>query len=462
MQTASESLPVTTDPRDESVPTNTGMIPTSTGLIPIPTGTIGVPDRIRGAAGETARTHPGDRYSSRRRLAYVLLLGALTALGPFTVDLYLPAFPLLEADFAATEAAIQLTLTGTMVGFALGQLIVGPLSDALGRRRPLLIATTLHLLASAAAAWSPSLEALGVTRVLMGMGAAGGGVVAMAMVRDLFGGQRLVIMLSRLALVTGVAPVIAPLIGSALLEVMPWRGIFVVLACYGALILACALFALPETRPKSDRITAGTTSVRHRYRVVFSDRVYVGALVIGAMTFSGLFSYLSSSSFLFQVTYGLSTVQFGMVFAANSVGLIVGNQIAARLATRIGPQWVLAWSTGALLVASASIPVSAALAQNVWGVIVPLFLFMTACGFTFPCAQVLALDRHPEAAGTAASVLGAANNGVAGIVSPLVGLVSAAGITAGSMATVMIACAILAIAALWFIVRPSTVGMLSA
>ena len=453
---------MTNDERDDAHP-QTGMIPVSTGLIPIPTGHIPVSDRVRGASHETASVHPGDRLSARRRFAYVLLLGALTALGPFTVDMYLPAFPLLEAEFDTSAAAVQLTLTGTMVGFAVGQLIVGPLSDALGRRVPLLVSTVLHLVASAAAIFAPNLEVLGVARVLMGIGAAGGSVVAMAMVRDLFGGRRLVIMLSRLALVTGVAPVIAPLAGSAILEVLPWRGIFVVLACYAALILVCALFALPETRPKSDRVRAADVSIRHRYRVVFSDRVYVGVLVIGAMTFSGLFSYLSSSSFLFQTGFGLSTMEYGLVFAANSVGLIIGNQVAARLAARFGPQWVLAFSTTALLVMAIAIPICAELIAGPWGVIVPLFFFMMSCGFTFPCAQVLALDRHPDAAGTAASVLGAANNGVAGIISPLVGVVSAwtGGITPLSMSSIMMACAVVGIAVLWLVVRPRTLGKLS-
>ena len=174
--------------------------------------------------------HPGDAMSARRRFVFVLLLGALTALGPFTIDLYLPAFPLLQRDFDTTAAAIQLTLTGTMIGFAIGQLLVGPLSDKIGRRVPLLAVTALHVVASVAAALAPDLVLLGVARVVMGMGAAAGSVVAMAIVRDLFGGRRLVVMLSRLALVSGVAPVVAPLIGSQLLLVMPWRGIFVVLA----------------------------------------------------------------------------------------------------------------------------------------------------------------------------------------------------------------------------------------
>ena len=190
--------------------------------------------------------HPGDAIPHRRRVLYIVLLGALTALGPFTIDLYLPAFPVLEADFQTTAAAIQLTLTGTMIGFALGQLIVGPLSDKVGRRIPLLAVTALHVVASVAAALAPTLDLLMVARVGMGMGAAAGGVVAMAIVRDLFGGRRLVVMLSRLALVSGVAPVLAPLIGSALLAVMPWRGIFVVLAIYGAVMLVCA--DLPDPR----------------------------------------------------------------------------------------------------------------------------------------------------------------------------------------------------------------------
>lgn len=156
-------------------------------------------------------------------------------------------------------------------------------------------------------------------------------------------------------------------------------------------------------------------------------------------------------------------MQYGLVFAANSTGLIIGNQIAARLAARLGPQWVLAFSTSALLVSGIAIPVCAALVDGPWGVIAPLFVFMTSCGFTFPCAQVLALDRHPDAAGTAASVLGATNNGVAGMISPLVGVVAAwtGGITAASMASIMIACAIVGILSLWLIVRPKTLGLLS-
>jgi DHA1 family bicyclomycin/chloramphenicol resistance-like MFS transporter len=406
--------------------------------------------------------HPGDAIPASRRLVYIVLLGALTALGPFTIDLYLPAFPVLESDFQTTAAAIQLTLTGTMIGFALGQLVVGPLSDKVGRRVPLLAVTALHVVASAAAAFAPNLELLSVARVLMGAGAAAGGVVAAAIVRDLFGGRRLVVMLSRLALVSGVAPVLAPLAGSALLLVVPWRGIFIVLALYGALMLVSALFLVPETLPPERRGDHAGTTVWQRYASIFRDRVFVGVLVIGGMTFSGLFSYLSSSSFLFQAAYGLDAQQYGVLFAVNSLGIVLGVQIASRLAARFGPQWVMAFSTAGLLLSGAAIIVTDQLGLGMWGTVVPLFLFITSCGFTFPCVQVLALDRHGKAAGTAQSVIGATNFGVAGLISPVVGWIAGgAGITATTMASVMAGCAVVGVLALWLLVRPRTVGLLA-
>ena len=440
-------------PSDERTATGSIRVPSSTGAI----RTLG-PD----PATAPIMLHPGDAIPKRRRTLYIILLGALTALGPFTIDLYLPAFPVLEADFNTTAAAIQLTLTGTMIGFGLGQLIVGPLSDKVGRRIPLLSVTALHVLASVAAALAPTLELLSAARVLQGAGAAAGGVVAAALVRDLFGGRRLVVMLSRLALVSGVAPVAAPLVGSALLLVMPWRGVFVVLAVYGAVMLISATIFLPETLPPARRKERGSTTIWQRYRSVLSDRVFIGVLIIGGMTFSGLFSYLSSSSFLFQLGYGFDAQQYGLLFAVNSLGVVLGVQAASRLAARFGPQWVLACSTAVLVIAASAIIVTDQLGFGIWGTIVPLFFFMTACGFTFPCVQVLALDRHGKAAGTAQSIIGFTNFGVAGLISPLVGWIARdAGITATTMASVMAACAVVGVLSLWFVVRPRTVERLA-
>lgn len=403
----------------------------------------------------TTVVHPGDSLSGRQRLVYVLVLGALTALGPFTVDLYLPAFPALEHEFAVSSALIQLTLTATAVGFGVGQLLVGPWSDRVGRRLPLILATALHVAASFAVALAPDVLWLGLFRVLQGIGAAAGGVVAMAMVRDLFGGIPLVRMLSRLALVNGLAPILAPVIGSQLLRILDWRGIFYFLAAYGILVVVATAIFIVETLPPARRVDKGHTTVWERYRAIFGDRVFVGVAIISGMTFSGLFAYLSSSSFLFQQVYGMSPQEFGILFAANSIGVVAGVQISSRLANYFGPQWILAVSTAVLVVSATAIVVVDILHLGLMAILIPLWVFITACGFGFPLVQVLALANHPREAGTAASVLGALNFGLAGAISPIVGVFGID--TAIPMGGVMAVTAVISVLALWLVVRPSTV-----
>ncbi|MWV49199.1 Bcr/CflA family efflux MFS transporter [Rathayibacter sp. VKM Ac-2803] len=402
--------------------------------------------------------HPGDALSNRQRLIYVIVLGALTALGPFTIDLYLPAFPALQSELNVSEAAVQLTLTGTTLGFALGQLVVGPWSDVVGRRLPILLATSLHVLACIGAAFAPEIVSLGVFRFLMGAGAAAGGVVAMAMVRDLFGGRPLVKMLSRLALVSGLAPVLAPVIGSQLLLVMDWRGIFVFLAAYGVLVMVAVALLIVETRPKEARRDSDGRSLVQRYRAVLSDRTFIGVAVIGGMTFAGLFTYLSSSAFLFQGLYGFDAQQYGLLFAVNSLGVVAGVQASSYLSRRVGPQWILAITTISLFVTAGLIALFDVLDLGIWGTLVPLWLFIASCGFSFPCVQVLGLVNHGREAGTAASLLGAVNFGTAGLLSPISGIFGAD--SAVPMALVMMSTAAVSILALWLIVRPRTVPAL--
>jgi len=408
----------------------------------------------------SATTHPGDLLSRRQRLVYVLVLGALTALGPFTVDLYLPAFPVLQDELGVSAAAVQLTLTGTMVGFGFGQLIVGPWSDKVGRRLPLILATALHIAASVGAAFAPDIVWLSVFRLLQGFGAAAGGVVAMAMVRDLFGGKPLVRMLSRLALVNGLAPVLAPVIGSQLLAVMDWRGVFVVLAIYGAVVVAAVSFFIVETLPESRRHVAGHSTLRDRYAALFRDRVYLGAAIIGGMTFTGLFGYLSTSSFLFQEVYAFTAQQYGMLFAVNSIGIIIGVQTSSRLMRGpVQPQWILAITTIVQFSMAVAIMVLDSSGAGFWGTAIPLWIFILSCGFAFPAVQVLALAHHGAEAGTAASLMGALNFGLAGLISPLIGLMGVG--SAVPMAFVMLLAAAVAIVALWALVRPKTVPALS-
>ncbi len=403
--------------------------------------------------------NPGDELSSRARLTYVIVLGTLTALGPFTVDMYLPAFPAIQSEFHVDAAAVQLTLTGTMVGFAVGQLVVGPLSDKVGRKVPLVVAALVHILASIGVALAPTIVWLGVLRILQGIGAASSGVVSMAMIRDLFGGRRLVQMLSRMALVNGLAPVIAPVLGSQLLVVMDWRGIFWVLAGYGVVVTAAVIVFIRETHSK-DRRRATNKSLRERYRAVLSDRTYVGALVVAGMNFTGLFAYLSTSPFLFQQVYGLNAQQYGLLFAVNSVGVIIGVQTSSRMMHlgRWQPQWIIAGALTAQILLGVTMFSLDAVGAGMWGIAIPLWFFIVATGFNFPSIQYLALANHAAEAGTAASLLGAVNFGIAGLLSPVIGVLGVG--SAMPMAGMMVSAATVASLSLWLIIRPRTVPAL--
>lgn len=400
----------------------------------------------------TTLTYPGDALSRSSRVLYVVVLGALVGLGPFTVDLYLPALPMLADELRASEAAIQLTLTATMIGFGLGQLIVGPWSDAVGRRLPLIIATAVHVGASLGVAFAPDITWVLVFRVLQGVGAAGGGVVAMATVRDLFGGQPLVRMLSRLALVTSLAPILAPVIGSQLLAVLDWRGLFVSLAGYGIVVVILAATLVAETLPPERRRVRERGAVARRYRAVLSDPVFVGVALIAGLVFSGIFAYLSASSFLFQHRYGFTAQQFGILFATNSIGLAVSSQVASRLMRRFAPPRILIVSLPLMAIAGFTAALAGVLELGLFPVLAGTFVFLSCAGLSFPCIQVTALAPHGSEAGTAASLLGAINFGLASLSAPIVGFFGTdtaipMGLTMGLLLSV-------ATALLWIVVRP--------
>ncbi|MEQ1737746.1 MAG: MFS transporter, partial [Rhodoglobus sp.] len=252
---------------------------------------------------------------------------------------------------------------------------------------------------------------------------------------------------------------LAPVIGSQLLLIVPWRGIFLILGAYGAVAMLAAAFFIVETLPPARRVDLGHSPTRQRYGALFAGRVFIGVALIAGLNFSGLFAYLASSSFLFQDVYGLDPQQYGLLFAANSIGVVTGVQASAFLARYLGPQWIIAWALVVMFLAAASIVLLDIAGAGLAGVLVPLWFFIFAVGFTFPASQVLALAGHGSEAGTAASLLGAVNFGLAGLTSPIVGLF---GITnAIPMGAVMGVAAVLSIVLLWTVVRPRTVPALS-
>jgi MFS transporter, DHA1 family, multidrug resistance protein len=381
-----------------------------------------------------------------------LVLGGFVALGPLTIDTYLPALPTLTRELETTSAAVQLTLTGTLIGLALGQLVLGPLSDALGRRRPLLAGTALHVLASLLVLVAPSLAVLGALRVLQGVGTAAGAVIAIAIVRDLYDGRAAATMLSRLFLVLGVAPVLAPTIGGELLRITSWRGIFALLAVYGVLMIVVGARMLPETLPPERRQNSGVRGTLAGYRGLFGDRAYVGLVLVAGLTMAGLFSYVSGSSFVYQGEFGLDEQQFGLLFGAGAFWLIAATQLNPVLLRRWSPQQLLVAGTvtgaaaGAALVALAGTGTG-----GLPAVVGALWVVLFGCGLALPNAPALALSRHGDAAGTAAALLGAIQFGVGALVSPVVGLL---GNDAVAMGSVVVTALVLAIAVLVFVVRP--------
>jgi DHA1 family bicyclomycin/chloramphenicol resistance-like MFS transporter len=381
-----------------------------------------------------------------------LTLGAFVALGPLTIDMYLPALPRIADDLLTTSATVQLTLTGTLVGLALGQLVLGPLSDAFGRRGPLLAGTALHVLASLLVLVAPSIAVLGALRVLQGVGAASGAVIALAVVRDLYDGRAAATMLSRLFLVLGAAPVLAPTIGGEILRFTSWRGVFVLLAAYGLLLLAVGWATLPETLPPERRRSSGVRRTLRTYRQLLRDRTYVGLVLVAGLTMAGLFSYVSGSSFVYQGEFGLDEQQFGLLFGAGAFWLIAATQLNPLLLRRWSPQQLLVAGTVLGALAGAALVVLAGTGTGgLVAVTGSLWAVLFACGLALPNAPALALSRHGDAAGSAAALLGAIQFGVGAVVSPVVGLL---GNDAVAIGLVVVTALVLAIGVLITVVRP--------
>ncbi|NKR29224.1 Bcr/CflA family efflux MFS transporter [Rhodococcus hoagii] len=352
-----------------------------------------------------------------------MALGTMTALGPFTIDMYLPALPDIAAALDSTASGAQLTITGTLVGLALGQLVIGPLSDSLGRKRPLVAGIALHVASSLVAVFATSIAMLGAVRVLQGVGAAAAAVVTMAMVRDLFSDKAVAVVISRLMLVLGVAPVIAPSVGGALLVALDWRGIFVVLALVGVSIALVAVLALPETLPRERRRPGGLLPVVRTYRGLLRDRTFVALTFASSIVMAALFAYVSGAPFVYQDQFGLDQQQFAIVFSAGAFSMIGATQLNVRLLRRWSPQQIVQASlTAAVTFGIVAVVVAHFQIGGLPGFVAALWIMLGAVCFVLPNAPALALTRHGEAAGTAAALLGSMQYAVGAVVAPLVGL----------------------------------------
>jgi len=367
-------------------------------------------------------TFVGPAVRPARRLGTLALLGALSSFGPLSMDMYLPSTPTIAANLHASQLLVQLTLSGCLAGLAVGQLVAGPLSDGLGRKRPLLAALVAFTLLSVACAAAPDIGALIVFRFLQGMAGAGGVVLSLAIVRDQYSGTELARVLGSLMLVFGLAPVLAPVIGGQILRFTSWRGVFGVLAAIG-LVLFLLAWTLPETLPPERRNRARLRRLPADSRALLRDRQYVGYTLAIALGNAALITYISALPFIVEDAYHKSPQLFSVFFMINSIGLVTMAQLGARLVKRVPVSRVVLAS---LLVMAAGCATFLAVALTghppLAALLVPLFFFIAFFGSMRPNATAIALANQGAIAGTASAWVGALPFLLGAFLSPLAGL----------------------------------------
>ncbi|MBO3100387.1 multidrug effflux MFS transporter [Cellulomonas sp. zg-ZUI168] len=398
------------------------------------------PDTAGGAGGaSTGSAEAAAQFRPNAR--YVLLLGLMCALPAVSTDMYLPSLPDVARDLNTSATAAQLTMTAMLIGGAAGQLVIGPLSDRFGRRKPVLIGVALHIVTSLLCAIAPAIVPLIALRTMQGFFNASATVVAMAIIRDRFVGSDASRLMSRLMLVIGVAPLFAPSLGGLVAGQWGWRAVFVVLGVFGAVLWVVVWRRLPETLTPERRRHGGLRTALSGYRALLSDRHFVALAILPGLGMAVLMSYVVASPFVLREGYGLSATEFSLLFAVNGVGLVAGAQVNAALVRRVAPIRIV---RVVLPISLGLTAVLLALALTGWGglvaLLVVLWLILALVNFVPPNASALALTRHGEIAGTAAAVIGSLQAGVAGVVSPLSGLL---GGDAVAMASVMVGSALL-------------------
>lgn len=344
--------------------------------------------------------------ASRHFLRNGIVLGLLTALGPFAIDMYLPSLPAIGKSLAADADITQFSLTAYFITFALGQLVFGPISDRVGRKPPLYLGVLLFLIASVGCALAGDIHTLIAWRVAEGLGGAAGMVIARAIVRDLHSGAEEARLLSLLMLVFSVSPVLSPLAGSLVIEQSSWRGVFWMIAAMTVTTLALVAGFIPETRPRSVRSSEESLSLFAACKRLLLDREFLGLSLVAALAMAGFFLFLANSSFVFTGEYGLSPRLYSLVFSVNAISLFCGIQLSARLGERYGMKRVIRWAIAAY--AAVMLSLLAMVTSGMHGlllVVAMLFVGYFFLGLVLPISSVLAFERHGHIAGTASSLM---------------------------------------------------------
>jgi DHA1 family bicyclomycin/chloramphenicol resistance-like MFS transporter len=353
----------------------------------------------------------------------VALIGTMSIFGPLCIDMYLPALPQLSSQLHVGASAVQLTLTACVIGIAAGQLLLGPVSDRVGRRPPLLTGLAAFLVSSLACALAPNIYLLTGFRLIQGIGGAAGIAISRSIVRDLHSGPALARFYSTLMLATGLGPILAPQIGSWILVFSSWRGVFAGLAVVGAILLFLVWWRVPETLPPDARTSGSIWRALGMTVSVSRDRIFLGYALGCALAMGAIFAYVGGSSFVLQNVYGLSPQAYGLIFALSGCAMVAGAQVSGRLAGRVGPASLLAtglctMTTGGVLLLTVVVSRVVGLA----GVIPAVIMIMAGWGLVAPNALALGMQRYPQSAGAASAVVGFLQFTLAAVAAPLPGL----------------------------------------
>ncbi|MFC5529103.1 multidrug effflux MFS transporter [Cohnella yongneupensis] len=352
----------------------------------------------------------------------IILLGSLTAFGPLSLDLYLPALPKLADDFGTSSSLAQLSLTACMIGLSVGQLFAGSWSDIRGRRVPLLIGLALYAIASVLCALSPSIGTFIALRFIQGFAGSAGIVISRAAARDLYEGPELTRFFAMLMLVNGAAPIIAPIAGGQLLQTMAWEGLFYVLAGWGLLLFLGVLFGLTETLRAEKRMTGGLNETFRTFRRLLGNRKFMGYALAQGLVSASMFAYIAGSPFVLQNIYGVSPQLFSVFFAVNGLGIIIAGQFTGRLATRVGEKKL--FIAGLIIACCGGLPLLAMIAIDapLVGILIPLFFVVASVGIVGTSGFALAMRDQGHAAGSASALLGLLSFMFGGMVAPIVGI----------------------------------------
>lgn len=353
------------------------------------------------------------------RLAFIL--GALCAFGPISLDLYLPSLPSLSRSLAIDASLTQLTLSACLLGLALGQVIAGPISDALGRRRPLLIGLAVYALTSFLCVVAPSIYVLVALRFMQGLAGATGIVIARSMARDMYSGTVAARFFSLLTVVYGIAPILAPLFGGLLLRFTNWRGVFVALTLISLLLLVATVLGTDETLPMNERQSGGIRATVLAFGHLLTDRSLVAYALSCGLAYSAMFVYISGSSFLLQERYGLSPQLFSLIFSINALGLMFAGRVNGWLVVYIPPIWLLTRGLIATAIGGLMLVLSAISNVGLVGILPSLFIIVSSIGFVLPSATTLILSGRPGVAGSASALLGLMQYSIGAAAVPIVG-----------------------------------------